>query len=75
MPVLPEVGSTRMDSGFSLPLASSASIMATPIRSFTEAIGLKNSILPMMSASTPCARASLDRRTNGVLPTVWVMLS
>ncbi len=53
MPVLPEVGSTRVPPGFSLPEASRASIMLTPMRSFTLAIGLKNSSFSRISASTP----------------------
>ena len=45
MPVLPEVGSIRVAPGLILPACSRASIMATPMRSLTEAIGLKNSSL------------------------------
>ncbi|MNO09536.1 hypothetical protein D3C81_2327750 [compost metagenome] len=45
MPVLPEVGSINTEPGLILPACSSASTMATPIRSLTEAIGLKNSSL------------------------------
>lgn len=36
MPVLPEVGSTRVMPDFSLPLASASQIMFAPIRHFTE---------------------------------------
>ena len=53
MPVLPEVGSTRVVPGLMLPAASMASIMLTPMRSFTLEIGLKNSSLTRISASTP----------------------
>ena len=46
MPVLPEVGSiSTVLPGLILPWASSASIIETPMRSLTEAIGLKNSSL------------------------------
>ena len=55
MPVLPEVGSTSVPPGLIAPAASSASIMLTPMRSLTLAIGLKNSSLARMSASTPCS--------------------
>ena len=40
MPVLPDVASTMVPPGLSCPDASAASIMATPIRSFTELAGL-----------------------------------
>ena len=39
------------------PPASMASIMLTPMRSFTLAIGLKNSSLTRISASTPRSSA------------------
>ncbi len=45
IPVLPLVGSISTVSGPIFPACSSASIMATPMRSFTEASGLKNSSL------------------------------
>ena len=73
MPVLPEVGSIRVVSGVILPAASMASIMLTPIRSFTLEIGLKNSSLTRISASIPCSLGSRFRRTSGVLPMVSVM--
>ena len=54
MPVLPLVGSTSVDlPGVILPCFSSASIMATPMRSLTLASGLKNSSFKRMSALTP----------------------
>ncbi len=40
IPVLPEVPSTMVPPGCSEPSASAASMMATPIRSFTELAGL-----------------------------------
>ena len=75
MPVLPEVGSTRTASGPSLPSASRASTIATPIRSLTLAIGLKNSSFKSSSAAIPSSAASRGTRTNGVLPMVSAMLS
>ena len=45
MPVLPLVGSTITVSGPISPASWAASIIATPIRSFTEWAGLKNSSL------------------------------
>ncbi len=47
--------------------------MATPIRSFTEAIGLKNSSFARRLAFTPFSFASLSRRTIGVSPMVSVI--
>ena len=73
MPVLPEVGSTMTVSGPSAPLASIASIMATPMRSFTLPIGLKNSSLARMLALTPCICGRRLSRTSGVLPMVSVI--
>ena len=73
MPVLPEVGSTIVPPGFSVPEASRASIMATPMRSLTLAIGLKNSSLPSSVAPTPSAFASRSMRTSGVSPIVSVI--
>ena len=63
----------RTVSGPITPLASSASIMATPMRSFTLAIGLKNSSLARISALTSCICGSRLRRTSGVSPIVSVM--
>ena len=45
MPVLPEVGSTTVMPGLSVPRRSASSIMAMARRSFTELIGLKASHL------------------------------
>ena len=74
MPVLPDVGSTRtVFSGLILPLFSSDSIMLTPIRSLTLAMGLKNSSLARRTPLTPFSRASLSSRTIGVSPMVWVI--
>jgi hypothetical protein len=75
MPVLPDVGSIRIPPGFSLPDASSASIMETPMRSLTLASGLKNSSLARMAALALRLFASLPIRTSGVLPIVSVMES
>ena len=74
MPVLPEVGSTStLLPGLMMPFFSMDSSMLTPMRSFTEAIGLKNSSLASRLACTPCFFASLSRRTIGVSPMVSVM--
>ena len=76
MPVLPEVGSTRTERpGSIVPSASAASIMETPIRSFTEASGLKNSSLPTISALQPASAGRRLKRTSGVEPMVSAMLS
>ena len=40
MPVLPEVASTMVPPGFRAPAASAASMIETPMRSFTELAGL-----------------------------------
>ncbi len=63
------------DPGRSFPEASSASIMLTPMRSFTLPIGLKNSSLRQMSASMPSSRQIRGMRTRGVLPIVSAILS
>ena len=47
--------------------------MDTPIRSFTLAIGLKNSSFARRLALTPFSLASLSRRTMGVSPMVSVI--
>jgi hypothetical protein len=73
--VLPEVGSTSTVVGRSLPSRSAASIIASPMRSFTEESGLKNSHLARMSALTLCFAAILFTRTSGVAPIVSTMLS
>ena len=58
------------------PPPPSASIMATPIRSLTLAIGLKNSSFSRRSAAMPLLAAQpAGTRTKGVLPMVSAMLS
>src|SRR6185312_13116416 len=71
MPVLPLVGSTMTVSLSIFPARSPASIIAKPMRSFTLAIGLKNSHL----ASTVAWSLGIKRliRTSGVPPIVSVM--
>lgn len=74
MPVLPDVGSMMvLTPGLILPAFSAASIMATPMRSFTDDIGLKNSSLARISALAPPACGTRLRRTSGVAPMVSVM--
>jgi hypothetical protein len=74
MPVLPEVGSTKVvRPGRIRPAASSASIIATPIRSLTLPIGLKNSSLARTLATMPFSRANLSSLTSGVSPIVSVI--
>ncbi len=74
MPVLPLVGSTStLLPGVMIPFSSSAAIIDTPMRSFTLAMGLKNSSLSRMSALTPASLAMRLRRTSGVSPIVSVM--
>ncbi len=75
MPVLPLVGSIRVAPGLILPSCSSASTMATPMRSLTEAIGLKNSSLASTVALGCSAAVRLGSRTRGVSPMVSTMLS
>src|SRR3989441_882884 len=67
-PVFPEVASTINPPGRSRPSRSAASIIATPIRSFTEPPGLKNSALAYSGVRIPWV--SLLRRTSGVHPIV-----
>ena len=55
------------------PCASSASIIATPMRSLTLAIGLKNSSLASRLARTPRSRAMRSILTSGVSPIVSVI--
>ena len=59
--------------GLILPAFSAASIIDTPMRSFTEDIGLKNSSLARISAVTPSRWGRRLRRTSGVAPMVSVM--
>ncbi len=68
MPVLPLVGSTIVVPSRISPLASSASIMATPIRSLTLESGLKNSSLATTSPFGFSSAESRGRRTSGVSP-------
>ena len=70
MPVLPLVGSISTDDGPIWPACSSASIMATPMRSFTEPIGLKNSSLASTVAFGACSADSRGSPTSGVSPMV-----
>src|SRR3954447_532237 len=68
MPVLPDVASTMVVRPGSIrPSASAASIIATPIRSFTLPAGLYDSSLPISSA--PQSGATRVKRTSGVPPT------
>ena len=66
-PVLPEVGSTIVPPGFSLPSASAFSIIAKPIRSLTEPPGFRYSSFARSRGRTP--RPIASSRTIGVLPT------
>ncbi len=68
---LDENGLARLDAAS----ASSASIIATPMRSLTDDSGLKNSSFNKMSALTCAAAAIFESRTSGVWPMVSVMLS
>ena len=73
IPVFPLVGSTIIVFGVSFPAFSAASIIATPMRSFTDHSGLKFSSFPMTVAfASPTTRRS---RMQGVLPKVCVMSS
>ena len=67
-PVLPDVGSTMVPPGGSLPFCRASRIMDTAILSFTEAIGLKDS--SFTSTSAPACGASLRSLTTGVPPIV-----
>ena len=75
MPVLPLVGSTRVDlPGVIVPCFSSASIMPTPMRSLTEASGIEEFQLEQnvgLDARLPAAMRWI--RTSGVSPMVSVM--
>ncbi len=74
MPVFPEVGSTStVRPGVIDPSRSRASIMATPIRSFTELAGLKYSSLAATTAPGAESFAIRLRRTRGVFPMSFVM--
>src|SRR5690349_7236566 len=72
MPVLPEVGSTILPPGLSLPLFSASSTIASAIRSLIDAPGLTRSCLIQTSAPPSNRRLT---RTCGVLPIVSRMLA
>src|SRR3954467_11236413 len=68
MPVLPDVASTTVVRPGSIsPAASAASIIDTPILSFTLPAGFCDSSLPISSA--PQSGATRVKRTSGVSPT------
>src|SRR4029077_17504169 len=66
-PVLPDVGSTIVPPGRSFPARSAASIIGSPMRSFTEPPGFRYSSFARICA--PPRGESLSRRTIGVAPT------
>src|SRR4051794_41957319 len=66
-PVLPDVGSTIVPPGWSFPSCSALSIIARPIRSFTDPPGFRYSSLAISFGLTP--RPSASSRTIGVWPT------
>src|SRR6266702_5864292 len=67
-PVFPDVASTIKPPGLSFPSRSAASIIASPIRSFTDPPGLKNSALAYTRVRIPCV--TRFSRTSGVQPMV-----
>ena len=70
MPVLPDVGSTSTERpGWISPSASARSTIASPMRSFTEPSGLKNSSFRARSAPSPSSAPRRASRTSGVPPT------
>src|SRR5262249_24867026 len=73
MPVFPDVGSTSTLSGRTRPALSMSSIIATPMRSFTLAAGLKNSSLARIFALMSCICGRRRSRTIGVSPTASVI--
>ena len=73
MPVFPLVGSRMIVSGLIRPACSAASIMDTPMRSFTLPAGLKDSSLAATSATAPAV--TRRSRTSGVCPISCVMSS
>jgi hypothetical protein len=75
MPVFPDVGSIRTVSASMRPAFSIATIMATPIRSFTLAAGLRYSSLARMVAFAPRCCGNRSNRTIGVSPIASTMLS
>src|SRR5689334_8534293 len=66
-PVLPDVGSTIVPPGRRCPSRSAASIIARPIRSFTEPPGFRYSSFARIVPGT--SREIRSRRTIGVPPT------
>jgi hypothetical protein len=71
-PVFPDVGSTIVPPGFSFPSRSAASIIARPIRSFTEPPGFRySSFARIVGATSAPIRSSL---TIGVSPTRLITL-
>ena len=72
MPVLPEVASTTVWPGFSVPRLSASSMMAMASRSLTEDSGLNASHLTYI---VTCGGAMRLILTTGVLPMVPRMLS
>ena len=73
----PGISRSRLDQdpspGEILPCASSASIIATPMRSLTLPIGLKNSSFPRRRPMTPFSLAIRSIATTGVSPIVSVI--
>ena len=67
-PVFPDVASTINPPGLRRPSRSAASIIAKPMRSFTDPPGLKNSALAYTGVRIP--RATLLIRISGVQPIV-----
>ena len=65
-PVLPDVGSTIVPPGRSVPDRSAASIMRMPMRSFTDPPGFSISTLASIVGRSP--RVTDRRRTRGVSP-------
>src|SRR5574338_1725333 len=72
-PVLPEVASTIVPPGFSRPDCSASVMILSPMRSFIEPPGLKNSTFAY-NGQAICAAIRFNR-TSGVLPIVSKMLS
>ena len=73
MPVFPLVGSTIVVCSSIRPACSAASIMLSPMRSFTLEQGLNDSSLATSSVSSPAP--IFFNRTSGVFPTSLVMSS
>ncbi len=65
--MLPDVGSTIVPPGFSFPSASAFSIIARPMRSFTDPPGFRYS---SFASTVGCTwRPTESSRTIGVFPT------